>query len=254
MTKRALAMTLVVVAAVGCGGKKKGGGGSGTGAGTGDGPSPDTTPTPVASPAPSSAFHVTGSVTYAGEAKLETSRAAQDQATCGTSVTVPGSIRVEAGKLRDVALWLEGTPKGSGGEGKVVIDQKKCTYDPWIATATVGAMLDIGNSDPVMHNVHGYKDDSTTFNESTLGGKHLKQKLEELGDVVLKCDVHPWMESHVKVFDHPYHGVAAADGTFSLPAPPAGDYELVAWHQKLGEKRVKVTVPADGDAKIDVAF
>jgi hypothetical protein len=49
--------------------------------------------------------------------------------------------------------------------------------------------------------------------------------------------------------------LTAADGTFSLPDVPPGDYTVVAWHPSVGpvlEK--KVTVPAKQSVQADFAF
>ena len=40
----------------------------------------------------------------------------------------------------------------------------------------------------------------------------------------------------------------SADGAFSIKNLPAGDYEIVAWHEKYGEQSAKVKV-GDGEAK-----
>ena len=49
------------------------------------------------------------------------------------------------------------------------------------------------------------------------------------------------------------HG-SAADGAFTLRGVPAGTYTLTAWHERLGERTVEVTVPADGSARVELRF
>ena len=66
--------------------------------------------------------------------------------------------------------------------------------------------------------------------------------------VKFKCDVHPWMGAYVGVLEHPFHAVSGDDGTFAIKNLPAGEYELVAWHEKFGEQTQNVTV-ADGESK-----
>ena len=60
------------------------------------------------------------------------------------------------------------------------------------------------------------------------------------------------MSSYMAVLEHPFFGVSAGDGSFSIVDLPAGDYVLEAWHETLGTKTQSVTV-ADGES-IDVTF
>jgi len=66
--------------------------------------------------------------------------------------------------------------------------------------------------------------------------------------VKFKCDVHPWMGAWIAVMDHPFFQVTKEDGKFIIENLPAGDYELQAWHEKLGPQNVQVTL-AEGEAK-----
>ena len=250
-TTRRLALVLLAALA-GCGGKKKKNGGDGPGTG---GPT-DLPSAPATGPAPIGKFKITGKVTHPGPAESKVMGMNADTATCGTSQPDPASIQLADGKLLNVAVHLEGTPKGADPRGsKPKIDQHKCRYLPYVQTATAGDTLTIGNRDNVLHNVHAYENgDSTLFNASSPAGVAASEDLANPGPVQLKCDVHPWMAAWVWIFDHPYHGSTGETGSFELPAPPPGEYELVAWHEKAGMKKLKVTVPAEGDVTIDVAY
>jgi zona occludens toxin (predicted ATPase) len=58
----------------------------------------------------------------------------------------------------------------------------------------------------------------------------------EAAPIPFKCTAHPWMGGYVRVFDHPYHAVTAAGGTFEIKDAPAGQYRVVYWHEKVGFK------------------
>jgi hypothetical protein len=70
--------------------------------------------------------------------------------------------------------------------------------------------------------------------------------------VKIKCEVHPWMSAYVGVFDHPFFAVTADDGNFEIKDLPPGEYTVVAWHEKFGERTTKVKV-ADAQAG-EIAF
>ena len=72
--------------------------------------------------------------------------------------------------------------------------------------------------------------------------------------VRFKCQVHPWMTAYMGVFDHPYFAVSNAAGQFSLHLVPPGEYQLVAWHEKLGTQTSPVTVQAGQTGSVNLTF
>src|SRR5439155_7003589 len=70
--------------------------------------------------------------------------------------------------------------------------------------------------------------------------------------VHFKCDVHPWMRAYVGVVAHPFFTTSRDTGDFELPGLPPGEYVLEAWHERLGQQFLAVTV-ADGE-RVEVVF
>jgi hypothetical protein len=69
------------------------------------------------------------------------------------------------------------------------------------------------------------------------------------------CDIHPFMEAWLHVVEHPWFGVSAADGAFTIADLPAGTWELEAEHQKLGKVRTDAfTVGGGGDVEVTFTF
>ena len=58
----------------------------------------------------------------------------------------------------------------------------------------------------------------------------------------VRCDVHPWMLAYVGVFDNPWFAVTDDAGAFAIKSVPEGSYKLVAWHERIGERRDKVMI------------
>jgi len=157
-------------------------------------------------------------------------------------------VYVKSG-LEDDATWPMPT-------SSVRIDQTGCMYVPHVIAVRAGQELEVHSADPTLHNVNARTARNTPFNEAMLGAGTVLRKsfVQPEVAVKLKCDIHPWMSAYVGVFAHPFFSVTSADGTFSLPALPEGDYLIEAWHESLGVQSAKVEVDDDGVATVDFSF
>jgi hypothetical protein len=135
-----------------------------------------------------------------------------------------------------------------------MIDQKDCRYTPHVMTMQVNQPLKIRNSDATLHNIHAWAEKNTPFNEGqpVQNLETTKTFTVEEMPLPIRCDVHRWMGAFVGVFTHPFHTVSANGGAYSLKLP-AGNYEIVAWHEKYGEQTQSIQV-ADNEQKVDVNF
>jgi plastocyanin len=128
----------------------------------------------------------------------------------------------------------------------VTMDQVGCQYKPHVMGIMIGQPFKVLNSDGVLHNVHALSKANPTFNMAMPPTrKEASQTFsKEEGMFVIKCDVHPWMQSYLGVFSHPFFAVTGPDGKFTIPNLPAGTYEIEAWHERLGTQKSKLTVGA----------
>jgi plastocyanin len=164
------------------------------------------------------------------------------------------------GGLQNVFVWVSaGLPAGGtypAPKDPAVIDQNGCHYVPHVVGVQVGQPLKILNSDGTLHNVHGMPKKNPQFNFAM--PKFVKQKETTFATpetmVAVKCDVHPWMSGTVFVMDNPFFAVTGADGTFTIPGLPAGEYTVDAWHEKYGTQNTKAKVDASGTATADFKF
>jgi len=163
------------------------------------------------------------------------------------------------GNLANVIVSLKNVDyTGETNSDPVILDQSGCAYTPHILGLMAGQEIKILNSDATMHNIHGLPKVNKEFNFGM--PKTLKEKkitFSEAEDVfVIKCDVHPWMKSYLQVFDHPYFDVTDAQGSFRLKNVPPGTYEIVAWQEKFGSKKIlsqTITVGKD-EAAVNFTF
>ena len=128
----------------------------------------------------------------------------------------------------------------------VTMDQVGCQYVPHVIGLMVGQPFKVLNNDGVLHNVHALPKVNKPFNMAMPPTRKEAQEsfAKEEGMFVVKCDVHPWMQSYVGVFSHPFFAVTGADGKYTIKDLPAGTYEVEAWHERLGTQKQSVTVGA----------
>ncbi len=175
----------------------------------------------------------------------------KDRSVCGDEVE-DESLLVSDGRLANVAIALKGAP--APPPATLVLDQRRCRYRPRVQVAPVGSTLEIRNSDPVLHSVHGWEGRRSLFEVVTPSeGMRVPTRLGRTGLIQIRCDVHSWMVAYVLVADGPA-AVTGADGTFALRGIPAGSYVVTAWHERLGERTLQVTVPDRGEARVDLSY
>jgi plastocyanin len=166
--------------------------------------------------------------------------------------TVPNEALVLGagnGMANVVVRVVSGLPAGKTWPAPttpVTMDQVGCQYVPHVMGIMVGQPFKVLNSDGILHNVHALPKVNRPFNMAMPPTR--KEATEtfakEEGMFVIKCDVHPWMQSFIGVFSHPFFAVTGGDGKFTIANLPAGTYEVEAWHEKLGTQKTSVTVGA----------
>ena len=200
---------------------------------------------------------IQGSVVYHGPVKKRTILPTKDKKVCGRIRKEPLIIVGDGGAVKDSVVFLRDVASGkpwpemSGGKPPT-LDQVKCRFTPHVQVARRGR-IDIVNSDPVLHNTHGYYGKRTAFNVAlpVQGGKVTKL-LKAAGEVRVDCDAHGWMLAWIYVVDNPYFAQTGEDGTFSITDVPPGDYTMVAWQEELGLTEMPITVSANEVTRMSV--
>jgi plastocyanin len=166
---------------------------------------------------------------------------------CGHDVSLPRLALGEAKGVQDTFVYLDEVPAVQNFASKqpLLVDQKRCQYDPHMLIVPVGAKIEITNSDPILHNVHGSQLTEeglqTIFNVAQpVRGQRttVEPALTKPGIVVLACEAgHAWMNAYIFVANHPYVAITNHSGEFVMPAVPAGTYRIKMWHEGVTRKR-----------------
>ena len=201
---------------------------------------------------------ILGSVTVKGPAPAPASiPVTKNPETCGSSKLAEDLIVGKTGGLKNAVVYLRDIQKGKAIVATApVLNQRKCVYEPHVQAVAKSTNLIVRNGDPVMHNVHATMvDGRLVFNIGMPGDQDVPKKLRREGLAVVICDAgHTWMKAYIYIFEHPYFAVTGEDGAFRLDAVPPGTYELVVWHEMLGERVQSVTVAAGANTKATVQF
>ena len=215
---------------------------------------------------------LTGTVKFVGEApRLAPVPVKKNQDVCGTQKPSEALVLGSQKGVKDTVVYLEGITKGKKVDlREVVLDNAKCVFVPHAESVMVEPPAVIRNSDPILHNTHGFQDKTTVFNLA-LPIQHqkinIKGRLKKPGVIRILCDAHTHMWAWMVVRDNPYFAVTDQTGGFKIDTIPPGKYKVVAWHEgwkaagRDKDGRViydaprmitkEITIPAKGDATVE---
>lgn len=169
---------------------------------------------------------------------------------CGVE-NIPNETLIigKGNEIKNTMVYLKGAT-GTVQPKDYTLQNKNCVFSPHVGFVAARSKLVITNEDNILHNVHGYwvvgKMKKTILNVALPSGSKPitnDRAFAKTGLIEMSCDAHEWMSAKFIVVDNPYHAITGDNGKAEIKNIPAGEYELVAYHEKLGEltKKVKVT-------------
>jgi plastocyanin len=198
---------------------------------------------------------VTGRVDFVGTPPPR--RQVGSSPTCGP--VFDQSVVTREGRLANVLVYLDGPPASTGVDRPAaVLDQEGCVFVPRVLAVQVGQPLEMRNGDPMRHNVH-YRPDANPDQNHYFADDEAQPEFDvftrpQPEPVRFVCDIHPWMVAWVGVLPHPFFDVTGETGEFRIDDVPAGEYEVVAWHELLGERREPIVVADAGEIMVELSF
>jgi plastocyanin len=152
----------------------------------------------------------------------------------------------KATDLSDVVVYVESS-KARPKPAREVLTMKSKAFAPHVLAIGTGTTVEFPNEDPILHNVFslsGEGFDLGLYKRPKSGSK----TFDKPGVYTVYCNIHPQMSATVVVRDNPYFTTVARDGTFRLAGLPAGEYKILAFHERAGEGvPVAVKVAATGE-------
>ena len=153
----------------------------------------------------------------------------------GAGARPPADEPNERDEHRNIIVYIERVPAGSTSASteRAVLRQRGERFAPHVLPVLRGSTVDFPNDDVLFHNVFSL----SRAKEFDLGryprGTSRSVTFDRSGIVQVFCHIHSDMSAVVLVLDNPYFAVPDAEGRYSIPDLPPGDYTLVAWHERI---------------------
>jgi plastocyanin len=136
------------------------------------------------------------------------------------------------------------------GEPVVMLTRNK-QFQPRVLAVVAGGAVRFPNEDPILHNVFSTSPDNA-FDAGLYGtGPGVVHTFRNPGLVKVYCNVHHSMFGFIVVLDTPFHTRPNVDGSFRLDGLPAGEGELVIFHDRARPWRQTVD-PAAAEGPLEI--
>lgn len=205
---------------------------------------------------------VEGFITFRGD--IQKSAIAEDSGVHRELLQVDRSTR----GLRYVVIYLTAVnstsnptsahlPRSTAPQTQPTMDQQDYAFVPRVLAVREGEPVIFMNSDPANHNVRASS--ATPKNEFNVftgtGGKYEHRFVmdSQRRAIRLGCDIHPWMQAWIYVFDHSLFAVTDEQGKFRIGSVPPGEYKLVLQQPDVRYTHERsVTISNQEPARVEV--
>jgi tetratricopeptide (TPR) repeat protein len=165
--------------------------------------------------------------------------------------------------LKDTVIALQGVKKGKPFPTKMqTFNIDRCHSDKYVIGIRNGENILIENKDPIRHEIATYEVNGSDYVDQTSNKAIIKRSSQirsafvskDTDEFVIKCNLHPFLQTRGFMVENPYYAISDAEGNFSLKDVPPGTYEAHAWHPFIPTIKGTVTIEAGKDSQIDFAF
>lgn len=163
--------------------------------------------------------------------------------------------KVNYEEMRDFVVYIDQPPAEkpeSPPKPRDIVTQKDAVFSPHVLPILVGTAVRWPNQDDIFHNAFSISD-TKQFDLGLYkkGDKAEPQTFDKPGRVDVFCSIHKEMHCIILVLENPHFAATNKKNQYSITNVPAGVYRLKAWHERLPGIVKTVTVPAEGEVKVD---
>ena len=153
---------------------------------------------------------------------------------------------VTANEMDRVAVILTGVEETPAPAVTATMNQRQRHFEPELLIVPVGSTVLFPNSDPVFHNIFSLSRPKSFDLGFYPSGQSRTVRFDREGIIQVYCHLHPNMHGAIVVVAGSRFTQPDTRGVFSFPELPAGQYELVVWHNTAGRFRRNVEIPSSG--------
>ena len=135
---------------------------------------------------------------------------------------------------------------------RLAVEQRGETFAPHVLPVLRGSTVEFPNEDPVFHNVFSLSSSRSFDLGRYPKGTSKSVRFDRPGTVQVFCHIHSDMSAVVLVLNNPFFTIPAAPGRYAIDGVPAGDYRLVAWHERIKPIVRRVRVQAGETTILDL--
>lgn len=167
--------------------------------------------------------------------------------------------KVDYSAMHDFVVYIEGPVGTNSGPSTNVVSvatkrvaQQGAMFTPHVLPVMVGTAVEWPNDDTIFHNVFSMSD-AKQFDLGLYKGNPPDKRVtfDKPGRVDVFCSIHENMHCIVLVLENPYFASTDEDGNYKISNVPPGDYKLKAWHERLPADEKEITVPTNGEVKVN---
>jgi plastocyanin len=167
--------------------------------------------------------------------------------------------KVDYTAMQDFVVYVEGsfgTNSAPSTNAATVtttrVAQEGAVFSPHILPVMVGTTVEWPNNDRIYHNVFSMSD-AKQFDLGLYKGNPPDKRVtfDKPGRVDVFCSIHTSMNCIVLVLENPYFASTDENGNYTITNVPPGKYKLKAWHERLPADEREITVPTNGEVRVD---
>lgn len=166
------------------------------------------------------------------------------------------------GGLKDTIIAIQGVKKGRPFSRQMQkFNIARCHSDKYVIAMRNSEDIVLENTDPIRHEIATYE----------FAGSYVKQRSNravlpessqvrsafvrhDVDEFLIKCNLHPFLQTRAFMVDNPYYAVTDEEGRFSIGQIPPGTYEVTAWHPFIPTQKGKIVIEPDGKSEISFEF
>jgi plastocyanin len=163
--------------------------------------------------------------------------------------------KIDYDDVRDFIVYIDQSFPGvtfTSPKEPAVIMQKDVAFVPHVLPVLVGTKIMWPNYDEIYHNVFSVAPGNDFDLDLYKGDQPAKSTtFDKPGLIDVFCAIHSKMHCIILVLENPYFAATDENRRFTIRNVPAGTYKLRAWHERVPSQVREITVPADGEVKVD---